>query len=586
MITATISAFVDSLVAQWLIDSLWATTLLLALVMMLRRPVAHFFGSKIAYLLWAIPLARLLLPPVNRTVEIAAPARPDAALAFLPEGAIGQAGPAVIQHAPAMASSTDWVAIALTLWLCGAGVFFVSQLAAYLQNRRELLADATPLATRDGIRIVEIAGISGPFAFGLFKRYIALPLGFERGFDPVERDLALAHEIAHHRGGDIWANFAGLVMLSLHWFNPIAWLAWRAFRFDQEAACDARVLALRSDNERAAYARAIAKAATGRTLVFASRFTPRTRLAERLRMIGHRPGGKARSWLGSALVLGGLGLGLTATATVTYAYQIVEDPAPTSEPHAIEETELPPSAIAPDAPQAPQAPASFATVSAPPSPPAPPSPADGVRISGSTDTAVTVQNKRSGETVLAINTNGVSQRMRISDCKGRGDAFAFLTQEEKRRGGYHKTNVLTCGDVRIDEKQLKQIVSRALASAEPAIAGARAAIVRDRNLSDRERKQALAELDADMAEMQRDLAEAERDRKEALRDAEQARQEALIDAAQARAEAQRDAAQARAEAQRDAQAAREQARADARAAREEARAARANAKAMSGRDND
>src|SRR3546814_20045805 len=47
---------------------------------------------------------------------------------------------------------------------------------------------------------------------------------------------------SHHRHGDLWANAAALVLLASQWFNPFAWRAIRAFRFDQEAACDARVL--------------------------------------------------------------------------------------------------------------------------------------------------------------------------------------------------------------------------------------------------------------------------------------------------------------------------------------------------------
>ena len=34
----------------------------------------------------------------------------------------------------------------------------------------------------------------------------------------------------------IVANFAAQPLLALHWFNPIAWLGWRAMRRDQEAA--------------------------------------------------------------------------------------------------------------------------------------------------------------------------------------------------------------------------------------------------------------------------------------------------------------------------------------------------------------
>ena len=57
--------------------------------------------------------------------------------------------------------------------------------------------------------------------------------------------------------------WAAQVLLALHWFNPLAWYGWRAMRRDQEAACDARVLAGRDREERVRYAALIAGVATG-----------------------------------------------------------------------------------------------------------------------------------------------------------------------------------------------------------------------------------------------------------------------------------------------------------------------------------
>ena len=46
----------------WMVETLIATTLLMALVMLLRRPVARWLGAGAAYCLWAVPFARMLLP--------------------------------------------------------------------------------------------------------------------------------------------------------------------------------------------------------------------------------------------------------------------------------------------------------------------------------------------------------------------------------------------------------------------------------------------------------------------------------------------------------------------------------------------
>ena len=83
----------------------------------------------------------------------------------------------------------------------------------------------------------------GPVAFGVLDKVVALPPGFMAGRDRAARDLALAHELAHHRGHDLVCNMLVQPLFALHWFNPLATLGWRALRRDQEAACDARVIA-------------------------------------------------------------------------------------------------------------------------------------------------------------------------------------------------------------------------------------------------------------------------------------------------------------------------------------------------------
>ena len=50
--------------STWLIDTALYTALLIALVLVLRRPVARHFGPGMAYALWALPLLRLFLPPL------------------------------------------------------------------------------------------------------------------------------------------------------------------------------------------------------------------------------------------------------------------------------------------------------------------------------------------------------------------------------------------------------------------------------------------------------------------------------------------------------------------------------------------
>ena len=134
--------------------------------------------------------------------------------------------------------------------------------------------------------------VSGPMAAGIFKRRIFLPLDFRTRYTPAEQRLALLHEGAHHDRGDLIANFAGLAVVALHWWNPVAHIAWRAFRADQELACDATVLA--GDADRAAYGSAVLKSACDRAPTAACAMNQKRQLKQRITMMKTTPMGARR----------------------------------------------------------------------------------------------------------------------------------------------------------------------------------------------------------------------------------------------------------------------------------------------------
>jgi len=61
-------------VIDWLLGTLLATTALIVMVLLVREPVRRHFGARVAYGLWLIPAARLLMPTLTQTVERTVPA--------------------------------------------------------------------------------------------------------------------------------------------------------------------------------------------------------------------------------------------------------------------------------------------------------------------------------------------------------------------------------------------------------------------------------------------------------------------------------------------------------------------------------
>src|SRR5687768_12962553 len=251
---------------DWLADTLLATSLLMALVLLVREPVRRHFGPAAAYGLWLIPALRLAMPPLTWTVERTVPAANP-----LAPGASQTTQPSVMPVAePGLVEQLGgWETLAVSAWLAGASAMLIRGFLLYRRQRREVLRDSVPVARLGKIRIVRSEAVRGPLAFGIIDRVIALPIDFDERYDPLERRLALDHELAHHRSGDLAVNHFAFVFLCLQWFNPLAWVSHSAFRFDQEAACDARVLDKVNGQNRAAYAQAITKAASGQTLLFA-----------------------------------------------------------------------------------------------------------------------------------------------------------------------------------------------------------------------------------------------------------------------------------------------------------------------------
>lgn len=274
-------------------NMVWASALMIG-VLIVRRPFARLFGAGPTYALWLIPALRLVLPPlpagsVGITDIIPSPPvilwAEDAAAPLPPAGGPGQ-----------------WVPILLAIWALGAAALFVWQWLAYRGFLTRLSLSARSLGAYRGLPLLESGAVSGPLALGLLDRRIVVPLDFATRYTEAERNLALEHEAVHHRRGDLWWNHAALLVLALNWFNPVAWIAFRAFRADQELACDAVVAATASPQARCDYAQALIKSASRPGLIAACPLNHADQLKRRLKMMkDHRR--SRRRMLGGATAL-------------------------------------------------------------------------------------------------------------------------------------------------------------------------------------------------------------------------------------------------------------------------------------------
>lgn len=339
---------------DWLVETCVSVTALMLLVLALRRPVAHFFGAGWAYALWLLPALRMVLPPLHIFGD-ALPSLWHAA----PAAPVQIASTPAIHAVPAI----DWQPFLLAGWLTGAVLIVLWQSWSYIIFVRRLgIGSQVHASLAQDIGVIESAEVDGPLAIGLLDRWIVVPADFTTRYTPQEQRLALQHERTHHQREDIFCNMFALGVLALNWFNPVAYIAFRAFRSDQELSCDAAVAARASADERHDYARALVKSASTPGLIAACPLNDAGQLKRRLRMMKAHRSGRLRALAGSsavaAIILAGISVTESASIAAPQAEASVSPPKATAPAKAVPAAKpaFQAAAAAPEAPQAPRAP--------------------------------------------------------------------------------------------------------------------------------------------------------------------------------------------------------------------------------------
>ncbi len=134
------------------------------------------------------------------------------------------------------------------VWLAGLMVMLVYIAASYFMLRRKMTE-----ATHFQDNIWQCQAVDSPFVLGFFRPRIYLP------YHISDEDIqnVLAHEQAHIQRKDHWWKPLGFLLLSIHWFNPILWLAYLLLCRDIESACDEKVIRSMSKQQKQAYSTAL-----------------------------------------------------------------------------------------------------------------------------------------------------------------------------------------------------------------------------------------------------------------------------------------------------------------------------------------
>ncbi len=241
-----------------------------------------------SYILWSAVLFRLLCPaalpsPLSLYGMLDAPsdARGQVAsvMEYVPEDIVHTEAPRVSLPLPVIGERiSDAVNAALPqgqeqlradplegpifvgtlIWMFGVGAMAAYAALSYARLRRKL---ATASLLGGNLWLAD--GIPSPFVIGLVRPKIYLP----SDLSAQEREYILLHEKHHLCRGDHVVKLIAFIALSIHWFNPLIWIAFVLAGKDMEMSCDEAVVSKLGGDIRADYAATLLRLATGRPIL-------------------------------------------------------------------------------------------------------------------------------------------------------------------------------------------------------------------------------------------------------------------------------------------------------------------------------
>ena len=269
----------------WMVSA----SVLILLVIVLRRLLRGRISLRLQYALWLLVLVRLLIPGTvgESAISVQRPLESSQTyevLGLLPEDTYyeedgdiqmvrgGRPGDTFFQRedgtyggyvnrddtflsAPQIVKWTEWKNLALWAWYAGMAVTGLLLLLSNLTFYRRLRRSRKRIETDASAKVYVTDAIQSPCLFGVPFPAIYVPAAVAE--EPEALGHVLAHELSHRRHGDhIWTALRGICLV-LHWYNPLVWWAAALSRRDCELACDEAAVKRLGEAQRAAYGRTL-----------------------------------------------------------------------------------------------------------------------------------------------------------------------------------------------------------------------------------------------------------------------------------------------------------------------------------------
>jgi len=253
-----------------------------ALLIILVLGVQWLCGGRLSprwrYALWVLVLLRLALP-----WSIPAPFSFFSVVTFPTPAPAAQPQPtaAALPDTPFLEDQTSAITVSASrgywftlVWAVGASCLAICAGVSHYRIHRgvarqrplideaaqNLLEDCkTVMGISTPVTLIETNATPSPTLFGFVRPRLLLPTGLTSTLTREELRHVFLHELAHIKRHDVLAGWAILALQTIHWFNPLVWLAFHRLLADRELACDALALSYARPGENQAYGLTIVK---------------------------------------------------------------------------------------------------------------------------------------------------------------------------------------------------------------------------------------------------------------------------------------------------------------------------------------
>lgn len=245
---------------------------LILLIIVLRSLAINKLPKKVFILLWDIALFRLLIPIdlpfrygiASQVVKMAGNGirTLTTASSHSPQGKMGEFMPDLDKTGNVI--RIDW---ALVVWLAGVITLFMIFGVLYLREHQRM-QETLPISKEaetdlrlladipNRIKLLVSDRISTSLTCGILSPKIILSKVLKTT-DTMQLKYILTHEMIHiKRADNLWKNIM-LLVVCIHWFNPLVWVMYVLFNRDIELSCDEKVISLFGENKKKEYAMAL-----------------------------------------------------------------------------------------------------------------------------------------------------------------------------------------------------------------------------------------------------------------------------------------------------------------------------------------